>query len=56
MNTKPNEVLEQIAQSAGISTLSSRGRDSLDFHDLHVDTIRDLLERAYQAGRESCEQ
>jgi hypothetical protein len=35
-----------------ISTLEARGRDSLDFHDVHVDAIRHALHAAYQLGQD----
>ena len=35
----------------GVETLEVRGRDSLDFHDLSVTSIRRALEEAYEAGR-----
>lgn len=34
-----------------ISTLQARGRDSLDFHDVHVDAIRSALHAAFQLGQ-----
>lgn len=46
-------VLVTIAKGAGIETLEERGRDSLDFHDLHVATISALLRLAFQAGKEA---
>jgi hypothetical protein len=36
-----------------IDTLEVRGRDSLDFHDVSVQCIRDALEAAYKAGFEA---
>jgi len=35
-----------------ISTLQARGRDSLDFHDVHVDEIRGALHAAFQLGQQ----
>ena len=34
----------------GIESLEPRGRDRLDFYDLHVDSIRAALEEAFAAG------
>jgi len=34
-----------------ISTLQARHRDSLDFHDVHVDAIRGALHAAFQLGQ-----
>lgn len=49
-----NELLEEIAkQDLGIETLAIRGRDSLDFHDLHVASVKRALAAAYEAGRNS---
>ena len=36
-----------------IETLETRERDSLDFHDVAVWSIRAALEEAYEAGRAS---
>jgi len=42
----------EIAAKVGhIETLEIRGRDGLDFHDLSVWVIREMLEAAYEAGR-----
>lgn len=46
-------VLVAIAKGAGIETLEERGRDSLDFHDLHVASISAMLRLAFQAGKEA---
>lgn len=43
--------LLKIARNAGIETLETRGNDSLDFHDLAVWQVREMLEAAYHAGR-----
>ena len=44
--------LAEIAQKhLGISTLTPRGLDRLDFHDLAVWQIRAALEAAYAAGQ-----
>ncbi|MFO0782066.1 MAG: hypothetical protein U0636_00090 [Phycisphaerales bacterium] len=34
-----------------VETLETRGRDSLDFHDLSVGCIESALRDAYEAGR-----
>jgi len=44
-------ILAGIAAGAGIETLETRRSDSLDFHDLAVWTLREMLEKAYEAGR-----
>jgi hypothetical protein len=33
-----------------IETLETRNRDSLDFHDVSVSTLKDALQAAYRAG------
>ena len=46
--------IDRIAKEAlGLETLAARNMDRLDFHDLAVWTIRDALERAYEAGRKA---
>ena len=61
MSKERNTAIARIAREAlGIETLEARnGRhgcftsvmDSLDFHDLAVWSIKEALERAYEAGR-----
>ena len=52
MTTARDTTLDRIAREAlGLDTLETRNRDALDFHDLAVWTIKDALERAYEAGR-----
>ena len=49
---KSNDLFTTIArEEMGVATLEPRNRDSLDFHDLSVRSIRAALERAYDAGR-----
>ena len=49
--TPAGAALLKIARNAGIETLEARGSDSLDFHDLAVWQVREMLEAAYHAGR-----
>ena len=46
------KILTGIAQKniPGIKTLEIRGSDSLDFHDVGVDSLRRALEDAFIAG------
>ena len=37
-------------EELGIRTLDIRGRDELDFHDVHVGRIERALTRAFRAG------
>jgi len=58
MKTKDDDTrdatLARIAREhLRIETLDLRNRDSLDFHDLGVGSIRDALRAAYDAGRAS---
>lgn len=44
---------ERLAREyCGIETLTPRGRDSLDFHDVGVVSLRRALEAAFNEGRE----
>lgn len=44
-------LLEEIVRERlNIPTLQRRGRDFLDFHDISVWSLRDVLEDAYNAG------
>ncbi len=47
-----NEILAKIARDhLRIATLETRGSDRLDFHEVHVQAIRDALQAAFEAGR-----
>ena len=48
-----NTDLELIAKDHGIDTLETRHSDSLDFHNLAVWTICEMLEQAYAAGEDA---
>ena len=47
-----DKVLIDIAQRhfPSVETLEVRNSDSLDFHDVHVGSIKDALEHAFFAG------
>ncbi len=45
-----NEIAQRIL---GIDTLETRKRDSLDFHDVAVWSIKEALEAAFEAGRKA---
>ncbi|MEZ6233424.1 MAG: hypothetical protein R3B68_04470 [Phycisphaerales bacterium] len=54
MTTARDNAISRIAREAlGLETLETRRMDRLDFHDLAVWTIKDALERAYEAGRKA---
>ena len=47
-------LLADIAQKhLGIETLETRKSDSLDFHEVAVWNLKEVLEAAYRAGQES---
>lgn len=46
----PGTSVRTTLTSLGLHTLKARRSDDHDFHDLHVDGIRDALEAAYDAG------
>ena len=48
--TEMISALNTIAASHQIETLKPRYSDDLDFHDIAVWEIRDMLEEAYAAG------
>lgn len=51
MSNVMNENVNRIAKDIlGIDSLEVRGRDSLDFYDLNVLTIKNALEAAFSAG------
>lgn len=43
-------VAEQVRKAFGLETLEDRKRDSLDFHDISVASIRDVIALAFEAG------
>ena len=54
MTTARDTEITRIAREAlGLETLETRKSDALDFHHLAVWTIKDALERAYEAGRQA---
>ncbi|MFU8829155.1 MAG: DUF6900 domain-containing protein [Phycisphaerales bacterium] len=54
MSTARDTTISRIAREAlGLDTIDTRIADSLDFHDLAAWSIKDALERAYEAGRQS---
>ena len=50
--TNLDKILTQIAQKHfhSVETLEVRNSDSMDFHDVHVGSIKDALEHAFFAG------
>ncbi|TVQ61273.1 MAG: hypothetical protein EA378_09350 [Phycisphaerales bacterium] len=51
--TRENTINRIAREALGIKTLETRHSDGLDFHDIAVWTMKDALERAYEAGRKA---
>jgi hypothetical protein len=49
-NAAVAKLSEMALERLGIETLETRNSDGLDFHDVAVWQIRDLLARAYAMG------
>jgi hypothetical protein len=48
------EILTHIAKNRiGAETLGTRNSDSLDFYDVSVWALKEMLEQAYEAGRQA---
>lgn len=51
MPESASEKFEEIAKRlAGIESLHTRGRDSLDFHEVSVTMLKEMLHEAFQYG------
>jgi hypothetical protein len=46
-----NEELEAIANSHGIETLETRMSDELDFSDMAIWELKEMMEEAYKLGQ-----
>jgi hypothetical protein len=55
MDHRDKTLAEIAARHLHLETLETRNSDSLDFHDMGVWSIRQALEAAYEAGRQSRE-
>ena len=54
MSKARDTAINRIAREVlGLETLEARNMDSFDFHDLSVWSIKEALERAYEAGRKA---
>lgn len=54
MSNARDTAINRIAkETLGLETLEARNMDGLDFHDLAVWSIKDALQRAYEAGRKA---
>jgi hypothetical protein len=52
--TKMDKTITKIAvDRLEIETLERRGSDSLDFHEVSVWGLKEMLEKAYQAGMDA---
>ncbi|MBT0906972.1 MAG: hypothetical protein E6Z94_00710 [Streptococcus salivarius] len=48
------EILTNIAKERiGAETLETRNSDRLDFYDISVWALKEMLEQAYEAGRQA---
>lgn len=47
-----NKISEKVRQRLGLETLATRNRDSLDFHDISVSAIKDVISMVFEAGRQ----
>ena len=52
-NARDNAIKRIAREVLDLETLESRRMDSLDFHEHAVWSIKDALERAYEAGRKA---
>ena len=51
---KKEDILTKIAKNRiGAETLETRNSDSLDFYDIRVWALKEMLEQAYEAGRKA---
>lgn len=51
---KKEDILTRIAKNRiGAETLDTRNSDSLDFYDISVWELKEMLEQAYEAGRKA---
>ena len=49
---KKEDILTKIAKNRiGAETLETRNSDSLDFYDISVWALKEMLEQAYEAGK-----
>jgi epoxyqueuosine reductase QueG len=48
-----NIKLAEIAKIGGIETLETRNSDRLDFHEVSVWAIKEMLQKAYELGKDS---
>jgi len=49
-NARMAAAVEAIRKRLRLETLGTRGRDALDFHDVSVAAIRDVIQIAFDAG------
>ena len=52
-NARDNAINRIAREVLDLETLEARRMDSLDFHEHAVWSIKDALERAYEAGRKA---
>jgi hypothetical protein len=49
--TKSQKINDIATKILNVETLELRNRDSLDFYDISVSTLKKALEAAYEAGK-----
>lgn len=47
------QLYDKILAILDIPTFETRGRDSLDFHEIGIGTLKDIIDIAYDAGVQS---
>jgi flagellar biosynthesis/type III secretory pathway protein FliH len=45
-----NKIIDNIIRQTGIKNVKVQQSDQLDFHDIHINQIRDMLAKAYNEG------
>lgn len=47
---QPQATIDELIRSLGFEETATRNSDRLDFHEVHVASLREALEKAYAAG------
>ena len=47
-------ILKIINKHIQVSTIKSQGRDSLDFHDIHISQLVSIIKESIDTGCEMC--
>ena len=55
MESRADKIIDQIARDQlRIESLQERGMDRLDFHEVHVTSLKEALMQAFDAGFHMC--